>query len=92
MLNPKQIASSQPPVVGQIWFSESAGNYYLIDAVTEGRIVTVTRLAYEFEDKVSRVNKPDTHHWDVSTFKGSDFRVVGTSPTRFNSWLNRVTK
>jgi hypothetical protein len=89
MLNQKQIASTQPPIVGQIWFSESTRNYFLIDET-----VTVTRLAYEHEGVTYRVDKsqPDTHNWNVSTFRSQDFRVVGTNPTRFNSWLNRVTK
>lgn len=93
MLNPKQIASMKPPVVGQIWISESTDNYYEITA-TDGETVTVTRVAYEVDGKVYRVNKsqPDTHNWDVGTFKVKDLRVVGTNPTRFHSWLNRVTK
>jgi hypothetical protein len=93
MLNPKQIASMQPPVVGQISFSESTGNYWLVTE-TANQTATVTRLAYEYEGRVYRVNKVrlDAHNWNVETFRNDDLRVVGTNPTRFNSWLNRVTK
>lgn len=93
MLNQKQIASTQPPVVGQVWYSESGGNYYRIDEV-DGEQVSVTRLASEFEGQVLRSNKKhgDSHVWPVNAFKVKDLRVVGTNLTRFESWLNRVAK
>lgn len=93
MLNQKQILSTQPPVVGQVWYSESGANYYRIDEIN-GEQVSVTRLASEFEGQVLRSNKKhgDSHVWPVSAFKVKDLRVVATNLTRFESWLNRVTK
>lgn len=93
MLNQKQIASTQPPIVGQVWYSESSGNYYRINGVNSEQ-VSVTRLASEFEGQVSRSNKKhsDSHVWPINAFKVKDLRVVGTNLTRFESWLNRVCK
>lgn len=93
MLNQKQILSTQPPVVGQVWYSEHTGNYFKIDE-TDGQRVTVTRLAGEFDGQVFRSHKKhgDSHVWPVSAFKVKDLRVVATNLTRFESWLNRVTK
>ena len=93
MLNQKQIASNQPPIVGQVWYSQSARNYYKIDSVNGGQ-VAVTRLASELDSQVFRSNKKhgDSHVWPVSAFKVEDLRVVGTNLTRFESWLNRVCK
>ena len=91
MLNQKQIASAQPPVVGQVWISSETKSYYCIDAVN-GDIVQVRRVAFECDDKVCRGREDDTYHWRVETFKGKNFRVVALNLTRFESWLNRVTK
>lgn len=91
MLNQKQILSTRPPVVGQVWYSQSSTNYFRINA-TDGERVQVQRVAYEFEDKVIRGRKDDTYWWSIETFKLPDMRVVATNLTRFESWLNRVTK
>ena len=93
MLNQKQILSNQPPVVGQVWYSESAGNYYRIDEVN-GEQVSVTRLASEFEGQVLRPNKKhgDSHVWPVNAFKVKDLRVVAINLTRFESWLQQVAR
>jgi hypothetical protein len=89
-LNQKQIASTKPPVVGQVWISQDARNYYRIDAVN-GEQVQVQRLGYEFENGVRKGRADDTYYWPISTFKLKNFRVVATNPARFESWLNRVT-
>jgi len=91
MLNQKQIASSQPPVVGQVWISEDARNYYRVDGI-EGDLVQVKRMCYELDDKIYQGRENDTYYWPIGTFKLPNFRVVATNPTRFESWLNRVTK
>lgn len=92
MLNQKQILSTQPPVVGQIWLSQDTKNYYRIDAVDDELIVTVQRVAYESNGQVFRGRENDRYFWPVSGFESDNFRVVATNPTRFESWLNRVTK
>lgn len=88
MLNQKQILSTQPPVVGQVWYSESTGNYFRIDETNDQQVI-VTRLATEFEGQVLRVNKKhgDSHVWPVDAFRVKDLRVVATNLTRFESWL-----
>jgi hypothetical protein len=93
MLNQKQVLSAQPPVVGQVWYSESTGNYFRVDEADSKQVI-VTRLAFEFEGQVFRSNKKhgDSHVWPVSAFKVKDLRVVATSLTRFESWLNRTVK
>ena len=92
MLNQKQILSTQPPIVGQIWLSQDTKNYYRIDAVDDELIVTVQRVAYESDGQVYRGRETDRYFWPVSGFQIDNFRVVATNPTRFESWLNRVTK
>ena len=91
MLNQKQIASTQPPVVGQVWISRETKNYYRIDGINDG-LVQVQRVAREFEGQVERGRENDTYYWPVSTFKLKDFQVVALNSTRFESWLNRVCK
>lgn len=90
MLNQKQIASGQAPVAGQVWYSEEAKNYYRVDEVLDGS-VKVQRVAYEFESAIYNGRQTDTYYWSPNTFTLSNFRVVATNLTRFNSWLSRVT-
>jgi hypothetical protein len=92
MLNQKQIASTKLPVVGQVWISQDTRNYYRINGFTDDGLIQVQRTCYEFEGRVYRGRDGDTYYWPISTFKLPNLRVVATNSTRFESWLNRVTK